>query len=91
MSRTSRSDVRAAVDKAHQSETERLDPDTEQTLQQELERVWGKIQTKPNSYTMDKLEFCVFNRYRSERRFQNETARQAIARYWNSITQADGN
>lgn len=90
MSRTSKSDVRAAVDRAHRSEAERLDPETERTLQRELDRVWTKIQGQPNSYTMDKLEFSVFNRYRSERRFQNETARKAIERYWNSTVSADG-
>lgn len=90
MSRTNKSDVRAAVDRAHSSESERLDPETERTLQRELDRVWAKIQGQPNSYTMDKLEFSVFNRYRSEHRFQNETARKAVERYWSSTFGADG-
>lgn len=90
MSRTSKSDVRAAVERAHRSESDRLDPETERILQRELDRVWAKIQTQPNSYTMDKLEFSVFNRYRNEDRFQNETARQAVERYWDSTVDVDG-
>lgn len=90
MSRSSKNDVRAAVDRAHRSESDTLDAETEGTLRRELESVWAKILRQPNSYIMDQLEFAVFNRYRSEARFQNETARRAIERYWNSTTSTDG-
>lgn len=86
MSRSNKLDVRSALQRAHQNESEALDPETEAVLTRELERIWSRIQAQPSSFTMDQTEFSVFNRYRGQPRFQNETARQAIARYWNSRT-----
>ena len=78
-------DAKDALKRAQENESESLDPTVEAALQRELERVWTKIQAQPSSYTMDKTEFGVFNRYRGQVKFQNETARKAIERYWNSI------
>lgn len=82
--------MEAAVERAHRNESERLDAGTEDTLRRELDRVWGLIRSRPTSYTMDKTEFAVFNRYRGENRYQNETAQKAVERYWNSRKATDG-
>lgn len=79
-------DIRTALQRARDNESDNLDAETEATLVRELDRIWSKIQAHPSTYTMDQVEFSVFNRYRYQSRFQNETARQAIARYWNSRT-----
>jgi len=84
MSRTSKMDVPTAVRRAQESESEMLDAATESTLTAELDRIWSRIQAQPAAYTMNQIEFSVFNRYRAQPRFQNETARRAIERYWNS-------
>lgn len=90
MSRHSRSDVQAAVDRAHRNESERLDANTEGTLRRELDRVWTLIRSKPNDYIMNETEFAVFNRYRGEDRYQNQTAQKAVERYWNNRRAVDG-
>lgn len=89
MSGHNKAEVRAALQQAQNNDSGNLDISTEQTLQQALDRVWQRIQDQPNSYTMDSTEFAVFNRYRSQSRFQNETARKAIERYWNSKSTAN--
>ena len=84
MSRNSKSEVRNALQRAQESESDTLDAATEATLTEELDRIWARIQAQPTSYTMNQTEFGVFNRYRAQSRFQNETARSAVERYWNS-------
>lgn len=86
MSGSNKSNVQAALQQARSNESGQLDASTEQTLRQELNRVWALIQNAPNSYTMDSTEFAVFNRYRAEPSFQNETARKAVERYWNNTS-----
>lgn len=76
--------VREALQRAQDSETEQVDADTEAILTTELDRVWTCVQAEPDTYTMDQTEFGVFNRYRQQQRFQNEIARKAVERYWNS-------
>ena len=82
--------VRQALESAQSSENETLDTETSTILTEELDRIWTRIQTQPTNYIMDRTEFGIFNRYRSDTRFQNETARTAIARYWNSINVSNG-
>lgn len=84
MSRNSKSEVGTALQRAQESESDTLDVATEATLTEELDRIWARIQAQPTSYTMNQTEFGVFNRYRAQSRFQNETARRAVERYWNS-------
>ena len=80
----SKMNVREALKRAHDCESELLDTETERVLTNELNRIWIRVQAQPNTFTMNQTEFSVFNRYRSESRFQNETARKAVERYWNS-------
>jgi hypothetical protein len=39
---------------------------------------------------MNELEFAIFNRYRARPELQNETARKAVSRYWNSRNARNG-
>lgn len=82
--------LRQALEKAQNNETDTLDIETSTILKDELDRIWIRIQNQPNAYTMDQTEFGIFNRYRSDTRFQNEVARKAVARYWNSKTVSNG-
>lgn len=86
MTRNNRQDLRTALTLAQESESGDVDPAIDRLLQHELARIWAKIQAQPDQYTMDQLEFAIFNRYRQHQQFQNETARKAVARYWNSKT-----
>lgn len=90
MSITSKMNVRQALARANDSDADTTDAEAERILTAELERIWIRIQNNSNGYIMDRTEFGVFNRYRAQARFQNETAQQAVARYWNSISTADG-
>lgn len=83
MSILSKMDVKEALRIANESDTD--SPEAERVLTLELDRIWTRIQNQPDSYTMNQTEFSVFNRYRAQPRLKNETARLAIARYWNSI------
>lgn len=85
----SKMNVREALRRARESETDHVDADTESVLTTELARIWSSIQAEPDTYTMDLTEFGVFNRYRGQQRFQNETARKAVERYWNSKTETN--
>lgn len=76
-----------ALQQAHDSETANTAIET--ILEAELDRIWARVQAQPSSYIMDQTEFGIFNRYRYQPRFQNETARSAVARYWNSKTTAN--
>lgn len=84
MTRDNRQDLRTALTLAQESESGHVDPAIERLLQHELARIWAKIEAQPDQYTMDELEFAIFNRHRQLEKFQNETARKAVARYWNS-------
>ena len=84
MSRTKAMDPKTALQRVQNSDTDSNDPAVEAVLTVELARIWSRIQAEPSSYIMDQTEFGIFNRYRSQPRFQNETAQKAIERYWNS-------
>lgn len=83
---TNRRAVKSALDTAQNSET--VSPTVEAILQQALNVIWSDILAEPNTYTMDNLEFSVFNRYRF--RFQNTIAQRAVERYWQGRVEADG-
>lgn len=70
-------------------ETDEVDATIEAVLESELDRIWARIQAQSSSYIMDQTEFGIFNRYRSQSRFQNETVRTAVERYWNSRSVAN--
>ncbi|KIW35486.1 uncharacterized protein PV07_02182 [Cladophialophora immunda] len=78
MSRTPTMTVRQALQIAQNSETDELDPQILQILETFLRQLWGRIQSLPETYIMDELEFAVFNHSRARSEFQNETARKAL-------------
>ncbi|KIX07523.1 uncharacterized protein Z518_02176 [Rhinocladiella mackenziei CBS 650.93] len=84
MSRTPKLTVRQALQIAQNSQTGQIDPQILQILEEALAQIWTRIQAQPNTYFMNELEFAIFNRYRGRSEFQNETARKAVSRYWNS-------
>ncbi|KIX97038.1 uncharacterized protein Z520_07152 [Fonsecaea multimorphosa CBS 102226] len=86
MSRTYETTVRQALQMAQNSPTGELDPQILQILENYLTQLWGRIQAQPETYVMTVLEFAVFNLFRARAEFQNETARKAISRYWDSHT-----
>jgi len=90
MSRTDGVTVRQALQIAQNSTTEQLEPRIVQLLEEHLRQTWGRIEAHPKTYVMDALEFAVFNRYRARAQFQNETARKAVKRYWDSKGASDG-
>ena len=90
MSRTVQLSLRSALQIAQNSQTEHIDPRITQILEDALAKIWRNVQAQPNSYIMSELEFAVFNRYRSRPEFQNETARKAVSRYWNSRSANNG-
>ena len=90
MSRTVQLSLRNAIHIAQNSQTEQLDPRITQILEEALAKIWRNVQAQPNSYIMSELEFSVFNRYRARAEFQNETARKAVSRYWNSQSANNG-
>lgn len=74
--------------------TEVVSPPVEAVLLSAMNTIWIAITAAPETYTMDNLEFKVFNRYRnSDPRYENPTAQRAVQRYWNARTdvgQVDG-
>ncbi|OAP59547.1 hypothetical protein AYL99_06845 [Fonsecaea erecta] len=84
MSRTREMTVRQALQMAQNSSTGELDPQMLEILENYLGEVWNRIQADPDTYVMDGLEFPVFNLFRARSEFQNETARKAVSRYWDS-------
>ncbi|EXJ85395.1 hypothetical protein A1O1_05759 [Capronia coronata CBS 617.96] len=90
MSRTVEMTVRQALHIAQNSPTGRIDPQVLRILERALSQIWRNIQAQPNTYVMNDLEFAVFNHYRARSEYQNETARKAVSRYWNSRSASDG-
>lgn len=58
------------------------------TLEDYIRSTWARIQASPDSYVMSELEFAVFSHYRARAEFQNNTARDALSRYWSQHEQA---
>lgn len=90
MSRTIEMTVRQALQIAQNSPTGQVDPQILRILEDYLSQIWQRIQDRPNTYVMNALEFAVFNHYRARTEFQNETARKAVSRYWDSRSPSDG-
>ena len=83
--------IRRALEIARDTENGLLDANVSAILQTAIGSVWRRIQAQPDTYIMTRVEFSVFNYYRS--RFQgNNTAQRAVQRYWDSHHgQAHGN
>jgi len=90
MSRTVEVTIRQALQAAQNTPTDQMDPRLLEVLENALTQVWRNIQAQPNAYVMTELEFSVFNFFRARTEFQNETARKAIQRYWDSKRVTDG-
>lgn len=90
MSRHSPNTVKQALRTAQDDTDGNIDPQVLQILEEVLALIWRKVQRHPNSYVMSEVEFGIFNRYRARQEFQNDTARKAVARYWNSRSAVDG-
>ncbi|KIW44531.1 uncharacterized protein PV06_02992 [Exophiala oligosperma] len=84
MSRTIKITTRQAIQIAQNSENGSIDPIILHLLELALCRIWQNIQSEPDSYVMTQVEFAVFNYHRALPELQNETAREAISRYWDS-------
>ena len=90
MPRSNQARVRQALQIAQNSTTGQIDQQSVQTLESFLRETWTRIQAQPTSYVMTELEFAVFNHFRARATYQNETARRAVQRYWNSRGAGDG-
>ncbi len=53
-------------------------------LEEAIDRIWGKVETQPDSYIMTRDEVAIFN-YFHKRFVGNETAVAARKRYWDHI------
>lgn len=84
MSKTVELTLKQALHIAQNSQSEEIDPRVLAVLEAGLKRIWRDVLARPNTYVMTKLEFGVFNRYRARPEYQNETARKAVSRYWDS-------
>lgn len=58
------------------------DPRHVRVVEDELQKLWKRIQGSPNSYVMSDIEFAIFNRYRNREAFRNSTGQRAVERYW---------
>jgi hypothetical protein len=76
----SEKDIREALDAVRDSES----PPSKyvQFLETELQKIWRRICSKPESYVMSDVEFAVFNHHRNRNEFRNTTAQTAVDRYW---------
>jgi glutamine synthetase len=81
MSRTPR-EIREALEDVRESDV----PSSKnvQIVEEELRKIWKKIQGSPNSYIMTELEFAIFNRYRNREEYKNALAQRAVERHWGS-------
>lgn len=79
MSRTPK-EIREALDAVRESDSP--DPRHVRIVEEELHKLWKRIQASPNSYVMSDLEFAIFNRYRNRNEYRNSTAQRAVERHW---------
>lgn len=80
--------VQRALETANNAEA--VSSPVEAVLLSAMNTIWAAITAAPDTYTMDNLEFKVFNRYRnSDSRYANSTAQRAVLRYWNARTDVD--
>ncbi|TKX18569.1 hypothetical protein C1H76_9359 [Elsinoe australis] len=72
--------IQSALEIARNSDSE-VDPIVWRFLQDQVDNLWSRIQTHPESYVMNKDEFALFNYFRH--RFAHSTlTEKAIARFW---------
>ncbi|KIW72949.1 hypothetical protein PV04_01107 [Phialophora macrospora] len=90
MSRTIGLTVRQALHIVQNSSSGQIDERILQVLEDFLRETWARIQAQPDTYVMTDLEFPVFNHFRARAEFQNETARKAVSRYWDSQRPSNG-
>ena len=90
MSRSLQTRVREALQIAQNSTTGLIDYGSAQSLENYLRETWGRVLAHPNTYIMTELEFAVFNHFRARAEYQNETARKAVQRFWDSRRASDG-
>lgn len=75
--------VAQALEIARESPDGASDPTISKILEAALARIWGKVQTAPDSYVMTRDEFAVFNFF--QHRFTGDkTAVSARKRYWDN-------
>ncbi|KAG9947183.1 hypothetical protein KCU85_g5982, partial [Aureobasidium melanogenum] len=75
-------DIQRALDIARNTEGD-LDYSVAKYLEEQLAEVWGRLESRPNSYVLSKDEFAIFN-YFVGRYCDSEVAEKAIARFWSS-------
>ena len=73
-----------ALELARDSEEGAEDSVVVSVLENAINIIWGKVQSKPTTYVMTRDEFAVFNYFQS--RFEGQPiAIEARRRYWNSL------
>ncbi|KAH0013238.1 hypothetical protein KCU86_g8613, partial [Aureobasidium melanogenum] len=75
-------DIQRALDIARNTEGD-LDCSVAKYLEEQLAEVWGRLESRPNSYVLSKDEFAIFNYFVGRYR-DSEVAERAIARFWSS-------
>jgi hypothetical protein len=79
--------VAEALEIARESPDGEQDPTIRKILDDELARIWAKVEAQPTSYVMTREEFGVFNFF--QHRFKNnEKAIAARRRYWDNARPA---
>ena len=86
MSKPSSKCIQEAIT-AYQDNSDGVSPATLSMLKREFEAIWRKIQQQPDSYTMNNTEFRIFNALRPQSLQNDDRARRAAQRYWDSRRQ----
>lgn len=82
--------VAQALEIARDSPDGAANPTVVTILESEVNRIWGKVQSEPDSYLMSRDEFAVFNYFQN--RFEGQpVAVAAKKRYWDSLRETNGN
>ena len=77
--------VAQALEIARESYDGAQDPTVNSILDAALTKIWAKVQSQPDSYTMSRNEFAVFNFF--QYKFQgNKVAIAARKRYWDNTS-----
>jgi hypothetical protein len=81
--------VAQALEEARDSAEGARDPNVVGILEDEISRIWSRIQEQPDSYILSRDEFAVFN-YFQARFVGNQIAIDAKARYWANLSGRNG-
>ncbi|KAL4896347.1 hypothetical protein BDV59DRAFT_199542 [Aspergillus ambiguus] len=81
---------RPALERARNCEDGNIDAATTQILESAIADLWRRIQDQPDTYTLTRDEFALFN-YFIKRFSGDRVAQDAVARYWNNIGQDTAN